>query len=57
MQEGGTLASIDMSYEQVGVVLNGMGTWIGLRRKVAYWILNELKTNHKKHLSGCVKHE
>lgn len=37
VQEGGNLASIDMSYDQAflrGVVLNGMDTWIGLRRKV-----------------------
>lgn len=37
MQEGGNLASIDMSYDQAflaGVVLNGMDSWIGLRRKV-----------------------
>lgn len=36
-QEGGNLASIDMSYDQAfvaGVVLNGMDSWIGLRRKV-----------------------
>lgn len=54
MQEGGSLASTDTSYDQaflVGVVLNGMDTWIGLRRKVVYLILNELKTNSTKHLS------
>lgn len=48
MQEGGNLASIDMSYDQAflaGAVLNGMDSWIGLRRKVVQLILNELKTN------------
>lgn len=60
MQEGGNLASVDMSYDQAflaGVVLNGMDTWIGLRRRVGYWILNELKTNGTKHLSSRVKLE
>ncbi|TNM92320.1 hypothetical protein fugu_019332 [Takifugu bimaculatus] len=36
VQEGGNLASIDMSYDQAflaGAVLNGMDSWIGLRRK------------------------
>lgn len=53
-QEGGNLASVDMSYDQAflaGVVLNGMDAWIGLRREVVYWILNELRTNSTKHLS------
>lgn len=48
VQEGGNLASIDMSYDQAflaGVVLNGKDSWIGLRRKVVQLILNELKTN------------
>lgn len=43
VQEGGNLASIDMSYDQAfvaGVVLHGMDAWIGLRRKVM-----ELGTN------------
>lgn len=37
MQQGGNLASIDMSYDQAfvaGVVLQGMDAWIGFRRKV-----------------------
>uniref|UniRef100_H3CQ11 C-type lectin domain-containing protein n=1 Tax=Tetraodon nigroviridis TaxID=99883 RepID=H3CQ11_TETNG len=37
VQEGGNLASVDMSYDQAflaGVVLNGKDTWIGLRREV-----------------------
>lgn len=36
-QQGGNLASIDMSYDQAfvaGVVLKGQDAWIGLRRKV-----------------------
>lgn len=36
-QQGGNLASIDMSYDQAfvaGVVLKGQDAWVGLRRKV-----------------------
>lgn len=53
VQEGGNLASVDMSYDQAflaGAVLNGMDAWIGLRREVVYLVPNELKTNSTTHL-------
>lgn len=46
VQEGGNLASIDMSYDQAfvaGVVLHGREAWIGLRRKVMEWNSNNKK--------------
>lgn len=48
VQEGGNLASVDMSYDQAflaGVVLNGMDAWIGLRREVVYSVLKKIAQN------------
>lgn len=53
-QEGGNLASVDMSYDQAfvaGVVLQGKAdAWIGLRRKVLAQssLLNWTGINHNK---------